>query len=72
MIWSLRTDMPTHGCLSVQSGSTPLHECAFNDFEDAADMLIKAGCKVDETNMVSVSSQFIFFFTSEYASGAAF
>ena len=55
MISWLRTDIPTHDRPSVQVGSTPLHETAFNDFEDAAEMLLKAGCKADEINMVSVS-----------------
>ena len=38
----------------MQAGSTPLHECAFNDFEEAADLLLAGGCKWDECNMVSI------------------
>lgn len=37
----------------MQAGATPLHETAFNDFEEAAELLIAAGADVDALNVVS-------------------
>ena len=41
--------------LASQAGATPLHETAFNDFEEAAEMLIAAGCDIDPLNVVSAA-----------------
>ena len=37
----------------MQTAATPMHEAAFNDFEEAAELLLEAGCEADMLNVVS-------------------